>query len=231
VSTEPRAIGYVLAVTGLNAEAKLAERSPRVRAVAGGGDAAGLDKLIEAAITSDCRGIISFGIAGGLSADLKPGACIVGRELVHESGRYQTNAEWTARLQARIDAAIPAAIADAGGPLATSSEKQALHAATGAAAVDMESYLAARAAAARGLPFAILRVVADPSDRSLPAAALAGMRADGSTDVLAVLRSLAADPRQVPQLVRLAADAARAYRALLRCHRLLGPGLGLFDLG
>ena len=95
----------------------------------------------------------------------------------------------------------------------------------------MESHLAARTAAKHNLPFAILRVVADPEERSLPPAALAGMRADGSTDTGSVLRSLARNPGQFLQLAHVAADACRAYGALLRCYRRLGPGLGLFDLG
>ena len=65
----------------------------------------------------------------------------------------------------------------------------------------------------------------------MPPAALAGMREDGGTDPAAVLASLAKNPRQIAQLVRVAADACRAYYALLRCHRRLGPGLGLIDLG
>jgi adenosylhomocysteine nucleosidase len=57
-----------------------------------------------------------------------------------------------------------------------------------------------------------------------------GMRADGTTDAMGVVRSLAKNPGQLPQLIRVAADAYRAYVALLRCHRRLGPGLGLFDV-
>ena len=47
---------------------------------------------------------------------------------------------------------------------------------------------------------------------------------------MGVVRSLAKNPGQLPQLIRVAADAYRAYVALLRCHRRLGPGLGLFDV-
>lgn len=230
MSGEPGTSGYVLAVTGLKAEARLAERSPRTRAVVGGGNAAQLERLLDAAVTDDCRGIISFGIAGALSRRFRPGDCLVGTDVVHESGRYPADGVWAARLKTQIAGAALVSFADAGRPLVTSSEKYALHEATGAAVVDMESYVSARAAAKYGLPFAILRVVADPSERGVPAAALAGMRADGSTDAAAVLRSLGRDPRQMPQLARLAADAGRAYWALLRCNRLLSPGLGLFDL-
>ncbi len=95
----------------------------------------------------------------------------------------------------------------------------------------MESHVVARIAVKYALPFAVLRVIADPSERALPTAVLAGMRADGSTDAPAVLRALAGDPGQIPALVRVATDAGRAFWGLFRCHRRAGPGLGLFDLG
>src|SRR5258706_2540785 len=59
--------GFVIAATGLVTEARIAARAGRVRAVAGGGDSARLSALIEEAIAEGGRGIISFGIAGGLA--------------------------------------------------------------------------------------------------------------------------------------------------------------------
>jgi adenosylhomocysteine nucleosidase len=231
VSAERETNGYIVAATGLRAEARIAARSARTTAVAGGGDAARLESLIEQAITDGCRGILSFGMAGGLRRDLRSGACLIGREVVDENRRYQADPAWSARLQERLLGAALVAIAGVDRPLLTQSQKQALFATTAAAAADMESHVAARVAARHALPFAVLRVVADPQARDLPQAALAGMRADGTTDVVAVLRSLGKDPGQIAQLGRVAADAGRAYWALLRCHRRLGPGLGLIDLG
>jgi adenosylhomocysteine nucleosidase len=231
VSAELQTGSYVIAATGLQAEARVAGGSPWTRPVAGGGDAVRLERLIEEAITDRCLGVISFGMAAGLAQGLHPGACLIGREVIHGGDRFRTNETWTARLQARLGGAEPVGIAGADRPLVTSSQKQALFATTGAAAADMESHVAARVAARHGLPFAVLRVVADPVERALPPAALAGMREDGGTDPAAVLVSLAKNPRQIAQLVRVAADACRAYYTLLGCHRRLGPGLGLIDLG
>ena len=55
----------------------------------------------------------------------------------------------------------------------------------------------ARIAAELALPFAVLRVIADPAERALPPAALAGMRTDGGMDVGAVLASLAKSPAPI----------------------------------
>ena len=112
--------------------------------------------------------------------------------------------------------------------------KAALHARTGALAVDMESHVAAHFAANRGLPFAALRVISDGADRALPRAAQAGMKKDGGIDVLAVLKALARDPRQLAALIRTGLEAEVAFRqlALLNRHDLLGRlGVGDADLG
>ncbi len=112
--------------------------------------------------------------------------------------------------------------------------KAALHAATGALAVDMESHVAAAFAAEHGIPFAALRVISDGADRALPKAAQAGMKADGGMDVLAVVKALARDPRQLPALIRTGREAEVAFRrlALLNRHDLLGRlGVGDPDLG
>ena len=112
--------------------------------------------------------------------------------------------------------------------------KAALHIATGALAVDMESHVAAAFAAVHKLPFAALRVISDGADRALPKAAQAGMKPDGGMDVLAVLKALARDPRQLPALIRTGLEAEVAFRqlALLNRHHLLGRlGVGDPDLG
>jgi hypothetical protein len=70
---------------------------------------------------------------------------------------------------------------------------------------------------------AAIRVIADPAHRGLPEAALTAIRADGTTDVAAVLRSVMRKPRQLPALVRTALDARAARATLLRGRRLLGP--------
>ena len=58
------------------------------------------------------------------------------------------------------------------------ASKAALHSETGAAAVDMESHIAAAYAAEADLPFAALRVISDPADRALPALRAQGDQAE-----------------------------------------------------
>ena len=231
MSADSRAPGLIIAATGLRVEARIAGRSPFVKVVVGGGEGERLERLIRQAIAEGGDAIISFGLAAGLAPGLPAGTCLIGREVVHGGARHTPDPAWATHLTAALPFAQSATIAGVDGPLSRPSEKRALQVESGAAAADMESHIVARLAEERGLPFAVLRVIADPAEREVPPAALAGMRPDGGIDVPALLASLATNPSQLPALVRLAADTGRAMAALLRCHDLLGPGLGFRDLG
>ena len=226
-----RATGFVVVATGLRAEARIVAGSPRVRAIAGGGAADELEDQLWRAIADGGEALISFGLAAGLDPHMAAGTCIIGREVVHGGMCYSANLMWASRLKTAIERAEMARIAGVDRPLSAVSDKRALHAEGGAVAADMESHIVGRIAAESGLPFAILRVIADPAERQLPPAALVGMRSDGAIDFRAVLASLAASPSQLPALMRLTVDTARARTTLLRCRDLLGPGLGFGDLG
>jgi hypothetical protein len=211
----------ILAATGLRREARVLVR-PGVFAIAGGGDAARLEAALEAR-AGEARALLSIGLGGALVAGLAPGDWVIGQE---------SEARWRDQLVAMLpQARVGPAYAD-GAMIADAGAKQALHARTGAIIVDMESHVARRVAARHGLPFAILRVVSDGVGRTLPAAARVAMRADGGIALGAVLESLARDPRQIPALIGIARDAARAMRSLVGGYDMLARlGFGLADLG
>ena len=217
----------VLAVTGLAIEARIAGGSG-ITTVTGGGDPDRLARRLQAALETGARAVISFGIAGGLRPGLRPGTILIGRVVGDGDIRTMTDRAWAARLEAALPGALQADLAGVDRAVCGLGEKAALHAATGAAAVDMESHIAARLATLHGVPFAALRIVADPFDRLVPAAAVVGMRPDGSTDVVAVLRALGRRPADLPGLIRTALDARAAFGALAQSRRRLSSRLG-FD--
>ena len=221
---------YIIAVTGMLAEARVAERAEGVKAIAGGGDSARLADQLNRAINSNVRGLISFGIAGGLAPDAKPGDVVIATAFVAGTQTHPTDAAWSQRIALCLPNARMALIAGADVAVASALAKADLYRATGAIAVDMESHIAARIALSHGLPFAVLRVVADHASRGLPPAALAGLGAGGAINIAGVLKSLARHPTQLPQLLRVSADTNTAMKALLRSLRTvqsaLGDGLG-----
>jgi adenosylhomocysteine nucleosidase len=220
----------IVAVSGLAREARIAA-GPGVRAIAATGDPEHLSRLIEREIVRGARGIMSFGIAGGLAEDLEAGTWLIGRSIVSGDARWPCDIAWAAVLAARLPGAITADLAGSDAPLMCPAAKRALERATGAATVDTESHIAAAIAAKHGLRFAAFRVVADGALRSLPPVASVALTADGGVSHAAVLRSLARTPSQIPSVLRTAIDARRAFRALLRGRRRLGRGLAHPDLG
>ena len=105
--------------------------------------------------------------------------------------------------------------------------KAALRLETGAAAVDMESHIAAAYAAEAGLPFAALRVISDPAGRALPALARNAIKPNGDID----LAQGAARRRAQSADAALAGfdgiDFNRALKSLRGCRGFLLGGEGL----
>jgi hopanoid-associated phosphorylase len=219
----------VIVVTGLAWEARIAE-GPGVRAIIGAVDARRLAARLESEVARDACAIVSFGIAGGLAPHLAPGACIIARAIVTREARWTCDETWTLAMRERLAGTAEGDVAGSDVPVATSADKRAWHAATRALAIDTESHVAASIAAAHRLPFAAVRVVADPASRHLPAAALGALRAGGTIDHRRVLRSLARRPAQLPSLMRTAIDARAAFRALRRARSRLGARFGFADL-
>jgi hopanoid-associated phosphorylase len=215
--------GHVVAVTCLALEARIA-LGPGVAVICN--HASQLVASLEAAAKRGAEGIISFGIAGGLAPDLVAGDWVVGSGVRTKDGHFPTDRGWAQSLLEALPGAVHAEIIGADAPIAEPVEKRRLHLQTGAVAVDTESHVAARIAAAHRIPFAACRAVIDPAHSVLPPAAVFGLRHDGTADVLAVLRSVARQPSQLPALARTALDARTAGAALRRGRRLLGKGLG-----
>lgn len=191
----------LVAVTGLAAEASIARRAG-LAAVCGGGDRSATEASIARAIAEGATALLSFGIAGALAPELRPGAVVIADRVAGVSARPLPLAV----------AGLRGTVAGAAMPVASAREKAALFAATGALTVDLETEIVARS----GLPYAVLRAVADPAGRDLPRAALVGLKPDGTPALAAVLGEVIHAPRQIPALFRLARETRCALAALRR---------------
>jgi hopanoid-associated phosphorylase len=218
----------ILAATGLQRERRMVAGAD-VEAVAGGGDHARLEAALDR-LAAGARGIISIGIAGGLAPGLQVGQWVVADAVLVDDVSIMADRLWAGRLAARLPEVTRGLVLGVNAMVAEAAQKAALHRATGALAVDMESHVVARVAERHRLPFAVARVVSDAAQRSLPPAARVGMKSDGRMDLPAVLRSLRANPGQLAALIRTGLEAERGFRALLRGYRRLGAGLGGPDL-
>lgn len=219
----------VLAVTGLARERRIAA-GPGVEAVGAGGDPARLRILFDARTSPACRAVVSFGIAGGLDPSLRPGDVVIGTGVVTAEGRRAADLDAAAAMVGLLaglpNRVISADLAGVDAAILSVAAKADLRERTGAAAVDMESHVAAAYAGRHGLPFAALRVICDPADRALPAFAANALTPDGEPDLKGVFSALVFGRARIGDLMRLGRDSNAAFAVLARCRQCLGTGLG-----
>jgi adenosylhomocysteine nucleosidase len=216
---------FILVVVGLAFEARIASTSKGTTICCRRGDAAA-HAMKETLDNLSCRGVISLGIAGGLDRRLRSGTLLVGSEVITPEGRVRTHEGWSKTLLNSAGDALHAPILGTDQVVVEADEKDALFARTGAAAVDTESHITALMARERGLPFACLRIVADPAHRRVPKAAMSGLRPDGRGYPAGVIRELLRRPHETPALLAIAHDTWRARRVLTRAIALAGDHLG-----
>jgi adenosylhomocysteine nucleosidase len=220
----------VLIVTGLIQEARIAA-GPGMTVICSSSDPQQLRALLTVFDPSTIRGVISFGIAGGLDPTLKSGDVVVATEVLSGDTRWLAgltlNEELTANVALGRRRVVRGGLAGVEQMIAARAGKAALRSETGAAAVDMESHIAAAYAAEAGLPFAALRVISDPATRALPALVMTAIKPNGDIDLRKVLRGVARNPMTLRALVSTGIDFNRALRSLRGCRAFLLGGEGL----
>ncbi len=218
-------------VTALATEAAMARRggadAPIVHFSGPGPDRA--ERAARALLAEGSEALLSFGVAGGLDPGLAPGTVVLSERLIGAGlSLLETDAGWRERLMATSEegndrnAIRTGDIACTDRSLRTPSEKASLFEATGAVAVDMESFAVARVARDAGIPFLAVRAIADPASRTVPEAALRALGPDGRTHPLRALGGLVARPWEAWEFVLLARDGRAAFAALRRVA-LSGP--------
>lgn len=196
-------------------------------AVSGIGPAAA-ERAARALIDAGATALTSWGMAGGLDPELRAGAILLPSEVTSRDGRqFSTAHAWRERLRVALAAQRPVVC----GKLLSSShaiesiaDKAATFCATGALAVDMESFAVAALAARHALPFIAVRVIVDTAHDVLPRAMVAGMRS-GQVRVWRLIGALARAPQEFAALLPL----VRRYRAAMRSLAIVARAGSLAD--
>ncbi len=216
-----RRLPTVLCMSGLAAEARIA-RAAGFPVVIGAGDRERTALVESAAQGAKC--LMSFGIAGALSTDLRAGDVVISAEVVEDGRRWRAEEQfqdWVTEL-ARELGAYRGAVLGASAILATEAAKSRAWSETGALAVDLESAVVARLASQAGIPFLVVRTIADTAYRELPPAALIPLSEAGTPNLARVLGSVLRRPRQIGALIGLALETRMALTALAGPARAIG---------
>ena len=221
-------------ITGLEFEAKLAR--PLVKEagtddlvlVAGlGGPFAG--QVVEQAKKAGARGIVSFGVCGGLDPALLPGNIILPKTILAPE-TISVDIAWHGRLMKMLsdnyDIAT-GALLTAKTAVATTQEKAALFKKTAAVAVDMESAVLAHEAKKNDLSFIAVRVVHDPAAQMIPKAFRDVIKNDGQIDGWKLVRGLIFNWPGLKILKQVSGNDEQARVNLEGLTRLALPGFGL----
>ena len=182
--------------------------APPVLMIEAGIGAVRLERDVLPPGTTPCA-VISVGLAGGLAPGLRPATVIAPAEVQHGEASLPA-AETIRRMLCDAGACPIARLVTAPDVVVRVPDKRALHAATGADAVDMESGVIAHWARTQDIPFAALRAIVDAADTALPA------DIGGTFRAAWLLR---------PAFLRLAWHALSARRALARVLRAALPRL------
>ncbi|MDH7600718.1 MAG: hypothetical protein QHI38_01050 [Armatimonadota bacterium] len=168
-----------------------------------------VDKGVEA--------VLAAGIAGGLDPKLARGDLIIAKRVYSDVSAQCSPIECDLLLSDMTNMAGHGAehavrladIISCKSVICLPEEKARLYVATGAAAVDMESYAVAQVCRATGIRFSAVRVVSDTASDILP-----GIFADGGLSKSAFLWGLGKRPTELPSLLGFYFIAQRSARKL-----------------
>lgn len=220
-------------ITGLRSEARCLANAPvfdNADIRISGADSTVAFEQAQQLAAQGCDALISFGIAGGLDPRIRVGSLILANEVITREGeRFKTDVNARKALHKLVGLKTHISHSPMLGSnqaILSSRRKINLHVETGAAAVDMESLAVAKAAAAAGIPFLVIRSVSDTAYFRLPESVRGVIAPDGSPRLLKAARNLLNRPFDLLALLRLQRGAASAHRCLRRVAVSGGPRLG-----
>jgi len=164
--------------------------------------------LGQALPTFKADALVSTGLCGALSPELKPADIVVATGVVHGEFRYRTAELECSRPHLRglvrtID------------HVAQTAEEKGLLYRSGAVAVEMEAGAVAASAQKAALPFFCIKAVSDLANETLENDLNTALRPDGHFDTIKILGSTLRHPLiRVPELIRLWRRSARAADSL-----------------
>lgn len=181
----------------------------------------------EAKVPHIVTGILSFGLCGGLAPGLSVGGIALASVLIDGKTIYRPNGLWTGRLASALNIKpIPYFSTGEFNLANTPTQRAELYNQYGCSAIDDESGPMAEFAKRRGIAFAVLRVVSDAWNDTVPLAARNAVNADGSSNVGSIIAWLEAHPDQAGGQILDLAKTAMEYNQSLAVLLQTGQTVG-----
>ncbi|MBL4702819.1 MAG: hypothetical protein JKX85_16360 [Phycisphaeraceae bacterium] len=147
--------------------------------------------------------IVYAGFAGALDRSLDLGSIISPAAIFNED-----------KLTIDVDGQMTQSIVSVDKIISTPQLKTQLAHATGAVAVDMESYGAAAAAKQLGITLTIIRSISDTAEQTLPTWSAHCIKANGQTSLRGVLWTLLSGPWRISEMLLMQKQAKIASESL-----------------
>ena len=182
----------------------------------------------KAFIDAGARGLLSFGVAGGLTEGAPAGAIILADDVIDGDQRYLSDIGWRNKISESISdvcEVISGTLVGTDRLISTRDGKKRLQQRSAAVACDMESHAVARIAASHGVPFVVIRAISDPHDQFVPPWLLRCLTPAGELRTWKLLWQAVQRPGSWGDLAGLSRDAKSAFGSLRRVALRLGPGL------
>lgn len=184
-------------------------------------------RAAEALLKQGAGALLSWGFAGALDPDLRPGT-LIAPETIEGAPSGPIDHHWRPRLLATAgphSRLIGGKLAHSDATLDGPTQKRRLAWETGAIAVDQESAAVAAVAARAGVPFLTIRAILDPVDFRLPPRLTEKVSDSGTVPTAWALLTLVRHPGELWYLTRLVVPLRQAKRSLRGLAREVSPEL------
>jgi len=167
-------------------------------------------------IQQGATALLSWGTAGGLEPQLRPGDLVMPKEVITSDNKsYLIDSNWHADIASQIKLTIhDGKLIHSEKIISSPLDKKNMFADYRVIATDMESAGVAKAAAAAGIPFLVIRVIVDPAEQVLPSALIGALKDDGRVLHRKLIINLMKQPRQILEMLQLARHFAAAQKTM-----------------
>jgi adenosylhomocysteine nucleosidase len=170
-------------------------------------------------IDSGCDALISWGTAGALMPNIKPGALIIPESIItQEEEIIQTASKWRRTVVKELDDCPDdvylGRLSDTMQVITSSKEKYAAREQGDSLAVDMESATIALVARQKNIPFISIRAISDSAYMSIPESILNYTDPYGRVKISRLIPAILKRPADIPKIINLAMGYRSASRTL-----------------